>query len=106
LLELTWGEVDLGDHLLILPMPGETDGHQILRLMTGKQDIYFAGDLYHHSLEFAEAARNMRWAARKSMSKSKSVLMKRMAGSSGLAYFTHISNAYAVVEQEQVEAYD
>jgi hypothetical protein len=32
--------------------------------------------------------------------------MKRMAGSSGLAYFTHISNAYAVVEQEQVEAYD
>jgi len=100
LLKLTGGKVNLGDGLLILPMPGETAGHQILCLMTGEQDIYFAGDLYHHPLEFAEAERNVKWAARKSMGRSKSALMKRMAGSRATAYFTHISDAYGVVEQE------
>ena len=100
LLELTKGKTDLGDGLTLLPMPGETAGHQILRLTTGKRDIYFAGDLYHHPLEFADTAFNVRWAARKSMGRSKLTMMKSIAGGDGLAHFTHISGVYGVVEQK------
>ena len=100
LLALTRGEISLGDGLTILPMPGETPGHQVLCLEVGTKSIYFAGDLYHHPLEFVDAARNVSWASVKKMGKSKLAFMKSMAGSGGLAYFTHIMSAHRVDEQE------
>lgn len=102
LLNLTEGVVDLGDGMTILPMPGETPGHQILHLGVDEegQNIYFAGDLYHHQIEFVDEAKNVRWAALKEMQASKAAFMKNIASKGGLVYFTHITGSYCVVEQE------
>jgi len=102
LLNLTEGVVDLGDGVTILPMPGESPGHQIL-LLEGDaegQDIYFAGDLYHHQIEFADEALNVNWADLKQMRDSKTAFMNRIADKRGLVYFTHISGSYSVIRQK------
>lgn len=100
ILILTEGVVDLGDGMTILPMPGESPGHQILYLAEeGEgQDTYFAGDLYHHQIEFMDEAINVGWADLKEMQASKSALMKRLSSEGGVVYFTHISGCYRVVE--------
>jgi len=99
LLDLNEGVVDIGDGLTIMPMPGETPGHQILCLTTENREIYFAGDLYHHSIEFEDAALNVYWASAAEMRMSKTTLMKRAADNDGVAYFTHIPGPYRATEQ-------
>ncbi len=100
MLILTAGVVDLGDGMTILPMPGESPGHQILHLAgeAEGQDTYFAGDLYHHQIEFMDEAINVSWADLKEIQASKSALMKRLACEGGAVYFTHISGCYCVVK--------
>ena len=102
LLNLTEGVVDLGDGMTILPMPGETPGHQILHIEgDGEgQDAYFVGDLYHHQIEFMDEALNVNWADLKQMRASKAALMIKIADKGGLVYFTHISGSFSVVRQK------
>lgn len=96
LLTLVEGPLDLGDGLTILPAPGETFGHQILHVQTGRTEAYFAGDLYHHQLEFSEAARNVSWAAPEAMLASKAALMERAANSGALVFFAHVEGPHQV----------
>ncbi|MGF1470223.1 MAG: MBL fold metallo-hydrolase, partial [Rubrobacteraceae bacterium] len=70
LLQLVEGTANLGDGLTLLYAPGETPGHQILRVEAEDPVAYFAGDLYHHPLEFSET-RNVRWADQDAMRTSK-----------------------------------
>lgn len=53
--KLTLIEKDLAinEQLQVLAAPGESPGHEMLRLQAGGQVIYFIGDLYHHTVEFA-----------------------------------------------------
>ena len=90
LLTLVDAPWDLGDGLCILPAPGELPGHQVLQLRAGGIEAYFAGDLYHHPLEFAEPARNVRWATAEVMRASKAALIQRAAGSGARVFLAHI----------------
>lgn len=57
----------LADGITVLAAPGETPGHQIVRVQSGGQSLYVIGDLYHHEIEFVEPEWNVTWAdARKS----------------------------------------
>jgi glyoxylase-like metal-dependent hydrolase (beta-lactamase superfamily II) len=101
-LKLTEGEVDLGDGLVIIPMPGETPGHQILlfRDEEGDQNFYFAGDLYHHQIELSDEKINPEWVDLNEMQLSKTALKRRIASDGGIVYFTHIPGSFRVVEGE------
>ena len=103
LLNLPEGEVDLGDGLTILPMPGETPGHQILRLAQDDNGkcCYFAGDLYHHHIELVDEAIDANWVDVNEMRASKTALMNHLASDQGVVYFTHIAGAYGIFEQEE-----
>ncbi len=90
LLTLVEGQRNLGDGLTLLPAPGETPGHQILRLKTEEIDAYFVGDLFHHPLEFDEPGQHPVWAEPQSLQASKSMLIERAADSGARVYFTHI----------------
>ena len=96
LLRLVHGPLDLGDGLDIVPAPGETPGHQLLHWQGDGQEAYFAGDLFHHPLEFDEPERNVVWAEPLTMQASKAMLAERASGAErGAArgarvYFTHI----------------
>ena len=46
----------------ILAAPGETPGHQIVRLHNDDQSLYIIGDLVHHAVEFTQPNWNVTWA--------------------------------------------
>ncbi len=51
LLELVDAPVSIGSGIDILPAPGETPGHLIVRLRSDGASLYCVGDLYHHPVE-------------------------------------------------------
>jgi len=51
LLELVEGDRDLTPAVSIIAAPGESPGHQIVRVSSEGQTLYCLGDLYHHPAE-------------------------------------------------------
>lgn len=101
LLSLVAGDLDLGDGLMVLAAPGETVGHQMLRLQLDSGVCYFAGDLFHHELELVDWRENVSWADEGLMAGSKTSLMERAAKEEALVYFSHIPGAYQVLRDGQ-----
>ena len=94
LLQLVDGRLPLGDGLTIIPAPGETPGHQLLLLETAVKSALFLGDLYHHSLEFAEPERCVVWADRPTMQASKTMVRQLVGDQPIDLYFSHIAGCY------------
>ena len=86
----TPGARELGSGAQILPAPGETPGHQIVRIHSQGQTMYCVGDLYHHPLEAEQPELMMRWAAREEMLSSRLALMERALAENALIVATHI----------------
>jgi glyoxylase-like metal-dependent hydrolase (beta-lactamase superfamily II) len=95
LLTLVDGPLDLGDGLTLLPTPGETPGHQILRLKNEEGEAYFVGDLFHHLLELGED-RHPVWAEAPAMRASKSMLTQLAAAGNAWVFFAHITGSCRV----------
>jgi len=89
LLTLVDGPLDLGDGLTLLPAPGETPGHQILRLKDEQGEAYFVGDLFHHLLELGEDYHPV-WAETQAIQASKFMLTQSAAESGARVFFAHI----------------
>lgn len=53
LVDFIAGDRDVGDGVCVLAAPGESPGHQILRVASGDEALYFLGDLFHVPAEFA-----------------------------------------------------
>lgn len=96
LLTLVDNTLELGDGLSIIPMPGETPGHQVVHLKTQSSEVYIVGDLFHHVLEFAEADRHPIWSDGPTLQASKTSFVQQIAGSNATVFFTHIEGAYRV----------
>ncbi len=96
LLQLINQPTPIGDGLLILPMPGETPGHQILALDTADRRIYITGDLYHHEIEFDFPNLNVYWADEETMPASKRAFLEQAALLNHHIYFAHIPGPYQV----------
>ncbi|MGC1377168.1 MAG: MBL fold metallo-hydrolase [Anaerolineales bacterium] len=97
LLTLVDCSFDLGDGLTLLPAPGETPGHQILRLKNEEGEAYFVGDLFHHLLELGEDYHPV-WAEAQAMQASKFMLTQAAAESDAQVFFAHITG-FCRVEQ-------
>jgi glyoxylase-like metal-dependent hydrolase (beta-lactamase superfamily II) len=50
-LELVDAEHEIVPGVTMLPAPGETPGHCIVRVRSGGESFYFLGDLFHHPVE-------------------------------------------------------
>ncbi|HLH60517.1 MAG TPA: MBL fold metallo-hydrolase [Ktedonobacteraceae bacterium] len=61
-LELVEGDVDLLPAVRILAAPGESPGHQIVRVHSEGQTLYCLGDLYHDPIEIEHPAWMASWA--------------------------------------------
>ncbi|MCH7588527.1 MAG: hypothetical protein IIC78_10945 [Chloroflexi bacterium] len=90
MLRLVEDEREIGEGLTIIPAPGETPGHQILRVLNSGHEAFFTGDLYHHPLEFYEDERNDYWATEEDIQASKMNLIQRAANSKADVYFSLI----------------
>lgn len=60
LLELVDGEREIVPGVTMIPAPGETPGHSIVRLESKGETFYFLGDLFHHPCEVV----HLDWVAR------------------------------------------
>lgn len=61
-MELVEGDVELAPGLRIVAAPGESPGHQLVRVAAGGQTLYCMGDLYHHPIEAERPEWMASWA--------------------------------------------
>jgi len=62
LLELVEGDRDLSAEVKLIATPGESPGHQIVRISSQGQILYCLGDLFHHPVEVEHPAWMVKWA--------------------------------------------
>lgn len=62
LLEPIAGDREVCEGVRILAAPGETPGHQIVRLHSEGETLYGLGDLFHHPIEFEHPDWTVHWA--------------------------------------------
>ena len=99
LISLINGQLEIAKGVTIIPMPGETPGHQIVRVVIEGNHHYFCGDLFHDPIEFDDFAINVPWAEPVSMVASKRATLSKAAENRGLLYFSHIDGVFQVNKQ-------
>ena len=90
LLRLVEGDVDLSGELTIIATPGETPGHQIVRLHSNGQTLYILGDLYHHILEVEHADWFVYWADVAAQRRSRQRLVAAALAEDAIVTAAHI----------------
>ena len=89
LLELVDEEREVAPGLSIIPAPGESPGHSVVRLRSGGDTFYYVGDLFHHAAEVA----HLDWVSpgrdRDAMRASRERLIAEAVPANAPIVFTH-----------------
>ena len=91
LVELVTGEMDLGGGVTILPAPGESPGHQVVRLELAEQTLYVLGDLYHHEVEVEQPTWMVYWADTAVMTASRQALLPQLLDERSVLLAGHLA---------------
>lgn len=91
LLQPVDGDLRLSDEVTILAAPGESPGHQIVRVASAGQVLYCIGDLYHHPLEAEEPAWTVGWSDRERNLASRTKLAAQAIQEDAQIIATHIA---------------
>lgn len=91
LLELIAGERAVAPGVTIIPTPGETPGHQIVRIQSDGATAYVLGDLIHHAVEIEHPDWMVKWANPATMLASRQRLMAAALPENALLIAAHIS---------------
>lgn len=100
LVEPVDGPRELGDGLRLLPAPGETPGHQVVRVESLGQVLYVLGDLYHHAAELEQPAWNVTWADPAASAASRAALVAAALAEDALLIAAHIDGVGRVERTE------
>lgn len=92
LLELLPGPRTLAPGIDVLPSPGETPGHQIVRVRSGGETLYALGDLFHSEVEIEHPDWMVTWATPDSMLASRQRLMEDALAENALLIAAHIAS--------------
>jgi glyoxylase-like metal-dependent hydrolase (beta-lactamase superfamily II) len=90
LLDLVASNLDLSPALQIIATPGETPGHQIVRVHSLGQTLYCLGDLYHHRLEYEHPTWMVHWGDHEAKLRSRLMLMEAALAENALLVAAHI----------------
>ncbi|MFN8440890.1 MAG: MBL fold metallo-hydrolase [Caldilineaceae bacterium] len=90
LLEIVTGLLDLGHGIQIVPTPGESPGHQAVRLESQGQLLYCIGDLYHLPAEAEFPELFVPWTNRDANHISRQQLNEAALAENALLIATHI----------------
>jgi glyoxylase-like metal-dependent hydrolase (beta-lactamase superfamily II) len=91
LLELVEGDRDLGGGVCLVAAPGETLGHQIVRMESEGQVLYCLGDLYHDPVEVERPDWMVTWADRETTLASRRALADAALAENALLVAAHIA---------------
>ena len=81
---------DLGNGVQILPAPGESPGHQVVRLHSEGQTLYCIGDLYHLTAEVENPTWVVRWTNGEANQRSRQAFNEMAISENALLVATHI----------------
>lgn len=83
----------IADGIEILPAPGETPGHQIVRVQSEGETLYVIGDLLHHAIEVEHPDWMVTWADAPAMQETRRWLLGDALAEHALVIAAHISGA-------------
>lgn len=89
-LELVTGDTDLAPGLRLIAAPGESPGHQLVRIESAGQVAYCLGDLYHHPIEVERPEWMAGWADVPAMLASRQALVAAALAERALLMAAHI----------------
>jgi glyoxylase-like metal-dependent hydrolase (beta-lactamase superfamily II) len=89
ILELVDGDLKIIEGVEIMATPGETRGHQIVRIDAEGHTLYCLGDLYHHAVELDHPEWAVSWA-RDTIFASREIFKKRAREDQAQFVATHI----------------
>jgi len=82
---------DLGNGVQIIPAPGESPGHQVVRLHSEGQTLYCIGDLYHLTAEVEHPTWVVRWTNGEANQHSRRTFNEAAIDENALLVATHIA---------------
>ncbi|HEY6539685.1 MAG TPA: MBL fold metallo-hydrolase, partial [Ktedonobacteraceae bacterium] len=91
LLEPVDGNLDVTSEVRIISAPGESLGHQIVRVHSQEQTFYCLGDLFHHPAEVEHPAWMVKWADTTANLSSRQILIKAALQENALLLAAHMS---------------
>jgi glyoxylase-like metal-dependent hydrolase (beta-lactamase superfamily II) len=91
LLHLVEGPLQITEGIDILPAPGETLGHQIVRLQSEGETLYVLGDLFHHAIEVEHPEWMVGWADAETMRATRTWLLQDALADHALLIAAHIA---------------
>lgn len=89
-LVLESGVSDVGNGVQIIATPGETPGHQIVRIHSQGQTLYCLGDLYHHIVEVEQDGWGVTWSDIATAQTSRRAFAPQALAEDALLIATHI----------------
>jgi glyoxylase-like metal-dependent hydrolase (beta-lactamase superfamily II) len=89
LVDLVIGDHELGPGVHLLPLPGETAGHQGLRLESRGEAFYWVGDLIHHDVEVSHLDWALRGALQPAMEQSRRALLEAATDTGAVVAWAH-----------------
>jgi glyoxylase-like metal-dependent hydrolase (beta-lactamase superfamily II) len=89
-LELVNQETDVASGVRIIPAPGESPGHQVVRVQSGGQPLYCIGDLYHLPVELEQPLWTLPWNDGPTNQRSRAAFNERAVAENALLLATHI----------------
>ncbi|MHB8567449.1 MAG: MBL fold metallo-hydrolase [Nitrososphaerales archaeon] len=90
-LQLVSGSLDITPEIRIIPSPGESPGHQLVRCQsTDGKVLYCLGDLFHHSVEVENSLWMATWDDIQSNLKSRNDLIASALGEDALVLGSHM----------------
>lgn len=92
LLELLTGPRTLAEGIDVLPAPGETPGHQVVRVRSEGETLYVLGDLFHHQVEVDHPEWMVTWADAATMLATRRRVMERARAENALLVAAHIAS--------------
>ena len=91
MLHLVEGRMTLAEGIDILPAPGETPGHQIVRVSSAGETLYIVGDLFHSAVEVEHPDWMVTWADAEAMLATRRWLLHDALAEHALLTAAHIA---------------
>jgi glyoxylase-like metal-dependent hydrolase (beta-lactamase superfamily II) len=89
LLVLLDGEREIVPGVTMIPAPGESPGHSIIRISSNRETLYAVGDLFHFAAEVEHTDWMVPWADPNQMAASRRKLLDDAVSNDALVVFSH-----------------
>jgi glyoxylase-like metal-dependent hydrolase (beta-lactamase superfamily II) len=91
MLQLLDGQTDLSPEITVIASPGETRGHQLVKVSSNGHVLYYIGDLFHNSIEIENPKFMPRWASTESNLVSRKSLMQAASSENAVIVPSHMT---------------